>query len=191
MFQTVCDDKADRQRQSESKQIEEETIMNMKNLVPWSRERRNVPVRREEDNPFYSLQRSINQVFDNFLFEGFGRSPFSLLTSFSPRLDVSETDKELHITAELPGMDEKDVEISLSDSFLTLKGEKKDEKQEKRRDYYRMERSYGMFERTIPIPEGIDSNKVEASFKKGLLTVTLPKTAEYQKERKRIPIKAT
>jgi HSP20 family protein len=165
--------------------------MNMKDLVPWSRERRNVPVRQEEDNPFYSLQRSINQVFDNFLFEGFGRSPFSLLTSFSPRLDVSETDKEFHITAELPGMDEKDVEISLSDNFLTLKGEKKDENQQKRKDYYRMERSYGMFERTIPIPEGIDSNKVEASFKKGLLTVTLPKTAEYQKERKRIPIKAT
>jgi len=165
--------------------------MNMKDLVPWSRERRNVPVRQEEDNPFYSLQRSINQVFDNFLFEGFGRSPFSLLTSFSPRLDVSETDKEFHITAELPGIDEKDVEISLSDNFLTLKGEKKDENQQKRKDYYRMERSYGMFERTIPIPEGIDSNKVEASFKKGLLTVTLPKTAEYQKERKRIPIKAT
>jgi HSP20 family protein len=170
--------------------MEEEMVMNMKSLVPWGRERRNVPVRRENDNPFYSLQRSINQVFDNFLFEGFGRSPFSLYASFSPRLDASETDKEFRITAELPGMDENDVEVSLSDNLLTLRGEKKDEKEDKRRDYYRMERSYGMFERTIPIPEGIDSNRVEASFKKGVLTVTLPKSAEFQKERKRIPIKA-
>lgn len=164
--------------------------MNIKSLVPWSRERRSVPVRREEDNPFYSLQRSINQVFDNFLFEGFSRSPFSLYASFSPRLDASETDKEFCITAELPGIDENDVEVSVNDSLLTLRGEKKDEKQDNRRDYYRVERSYGMFERTIPLPEGVDSSKVEASFKKGVLTVTLPKSAEYQKERKRIPIKA-
>lgn len=164
--------------------------MNMKDLVPWGRERRNVPVRREQDNPFYSLQRSINQVFDNFLFEGFGRSPFSLMASFSPRLDVSETDEEFHVTAELPGMDEKDVEVSLSNHVLTLKGEKKDEREDKRRDFYRVERSYGMFERTVPIPDGVDLDKVEASFKKGLLTVTLPKTAEYQKERKRIPVRA-
>ena len=164
--------------------------MNMKNLIPWSR--RNVPVRREDDNPFYSLQRSINQVFENF-FEGFDLGPFGLgssMTSFSPRLDVSETEREFHITAELPGMDEKDEEVSLNNSLLTLRGEKKAEKDDRRKDYYRMERSYGMFERTIPIPEGVDLDKVEASFKKGILTVSLPKSAEYQKERKRIPIKA-
>ena len=74
--------------------------MNMKSLVPWGRERRDVPVRREQDNPFYSLQRSINQVFDNFLFEGFGQSPFGVYASFSPRLDASETDKEFRVTAE-------------------------------------------------------------------------------------------
>ena len=84
--------------------------MNMKSLVPWGR--RNVPVRREQDNPFYSLQRSINQVFDNLLFEGFGQSPFSVYASFSPRLDASETDKEFRVTAELPGMDQNDVEGS-------------------------------------------------------------------------------
>ncbi|HEU0006055.1 MAG TPA: Hsp20/alpha crystallin family protein [Terriglobia bacterium] len=188
---TVFDDNATRRRQPELKQVEEEMIMNMKNLVPWGRERRNVPVRREEDNPFYSLQRSINQVFDNFLFDGFGRSPFSLMASFSPRLDVSETDREFHVTAELPGMDEKDVEVSLSNNLLTLRGEKKDEREDKQKDYFRMERSYGMFERTIPIPEGVDFDKGEASFRKGVLTVKLPKSAEYQKERKRIPIKAT
>jgi HSP20 family protein len=112
------------------------------------------------------------------------------MTSFSPRLDVSETEREFYVTAELPGMDEKDVEVSLNNSLLTLRGEKKAEKDDRRKDYYRMERSYGMFERTIPIPEGVDLDKVEASFKKGILTVSLPKSAEYQKERKRIPIKA-
>lgn len=161
--------------------------MNMKNLIPWSR--KNVPVRREDDHPFYSLQRSVNQVFDDFL--DFG--PFALgssMTSFSPQLDVSETDREFLIAAELPGMDEKDVEVSVSKSLLTLRGEKKNEREDKRKDYYRMERSYGMFERTIPVPEGVDLDKVEASFKKGVLTVVLPKSADYQKERKRIPIKA-
>jgi hypothetical protein len=88
--------------------VEEEMIMNIKSLVPWGRERRNVPVRREQDNPFYSLQRSINQVFDNFLFEGFGQSPFGVYASFSPRLDASETDKEFRVTAELPGMDQNE-----------------------------------------------------------------------------------
>lgn len=112
------------------------------------------------------------------------------MTSFSPRLDVSETERKFHITAELPGKDEKDVEVSLNNGLLTLRGEKKAEKDDRRKDYYRMERSYGMFERTIPIPEGVDLDKVEASFKKGILTVSLLKSADYQKERKRIPINA-
>jgi HSP20 family protein len=112
------------------------------------------------------------------------------MASFSPRLDVSETDREYHITAELPGMDEKDVEISLSNNLLILRGEKKDERKDKQKDYFRMERSYGMFERAIPVPEGADLDKCEASFRKGVLTVTIPKSPEYQKERKRIPIRA-
>jgi HSP20 family protein len=131
----------------------------------------------------------VNQVFDDFL--DFG--PFALgsaMTSFNPQLDVSETDREFLIAAELPGMDEKDVEVSVSNSLLTLRGEKKNEREDKRKGYYRMERSYGMFERTIPVPEGVDLDKVEASFKKGVLTVVLPKSVDYQKERKRIPIKA-
>ncbi len=164
--------------------------MNIKSLIPWSR--RNVPVMREQENPFYSLQRSINQVFDNFL-DGFDFSPFgfeSSMTSFRPRLDVSETDSDFRITVELPGMDEKDVEVSLVNNHLTLRGEKKAEKEDKQRDYYSLERSYGLFERTVPVPEGVDLDKVEASFRKGILTVTLPKSAEFQKERKRIPIKA-
>ncbi|MEW5979300.1 MAG: Hsp20/alpha crystallin family protein [Acidobacteriota bacterium] len=165
--------------------------MTIKNLVPRNWGRKSIPVRREEERPFYSLQRAINQVFDNF-FEGFDLSPFSLegcLGSFTPQIDVTETDKEFQITAELPGLDEKDMEISLANNLLTLKGEKREEKEDKRKDYYRMERSYGMFERSIPVPAGVDLDKVEASFRKGVLTVTLPKAAEYQRERKKIPIK--
>lgn len=166
--------------------------MEIKNLVPWSWGRKNVPVRREDDHPFHSLQRAINQVFDSF-FEGFNLSPFADFNTspgrFSPSLDISENDKEFQVTAELPGMDEKDVELSLSNHTLTLKGEKKEEREDRRKDYYRMERSYGMFSRSIPIPEGVDLDKVEASFKKGVLTVTLPKTPEAQKQRKKIPIK--
>lgn len=166
--------------------------MTIKSLVPRSWGRKGLPVKREEESPFYSLQRAVDQVFDNF-FDGFGLGPFSLdrrMGSFSPQIDVSEADREFQVTVELPGMDEKDVEISLVNNLLILKGEKKEEKEDKRKDYYRMERSYGFFERSIPIPEGIDLDKIEASFKKGVLKVTLPKTAEYQKERKRIPIKA-
>ena len=162
--------------------------MNIKSLVPWNWGRKNIPIRREEDHPVYSLQRTVNRVFDNF-FEGFSLSSFGSLEdrmrSFTPRVDISESDKEFQVTAELPGMDEKNLDISLANSVLTLKGEKKEDK---RKDYYRMERSYGMFRRTIP--EGVDLEKVEAFFRKGVLTVTLPKTVEAQKERKKIPIKA-
>jgi len=167
--------------------------MNIKTLVPWNWGRKNIPIRREEDHPVYSLQRTVNRVFDNF-FEGFSLSSFGSLEdrmrSFTPRVDISESDKEFQVTAELPGMDEKNLDISLANSVLTLKGEKKEEKEDKRKDYYRMERSYGMFRRTIPLPEGVDLEKVEASFREGVLTVTLPKMVEAQKERKRIPIKA-
>ena len=166
--------------------------MTIKSLVPRTWGKKNLALNREEDNPFYSLQRAVDHVFDNFFGE-FGLGPFSLdrrMGSFSPRIDVSEADREFQVTVELPGLDEKDVEVSLANNFLTLKGEKKEEKEEKRKDYYSKERSYGMFERSIPIPEGIDLDKIDASFKKGVLKVTLPKCAEYQKERKRIPIKA-
>jgi HSP20 family protein len=167
--------------------------MNIKTLVPWNWGRKNIPIRREEDHPVYSLQRTVNQVIDNF-FEGFSLSPFGSLEDrmggFTPRVDISESDKEFQVTAELPGMDEKNLDISLANSVLTLKGEKKEEKEDKKKDYYRMERSYGMFRRTIPLPEGVDLEKVAASFRKGVLTVTLPKTVEAQKEWKKIPIKA-
>src|SRR5690606_41318480 len=101
-----------------------------------------------------------------------------------------EKEKEYEITAELPGIDEKNVEIKLANGTLTIKGEKKEEKEEKQKDYHLSERRYGSFQRSFPLPEGIDTDKVEATFAKGVLTVKLPKTVEAQKAEKKITVKA-
>jgi HSP20 family protein len=94
------------------------------------------------------------------------------------------------VTAELPGMDEKSIEVKVAGGALTIKGEKQEEKEEKKKDYYLHERRFGSFERAFRIPEGVDADKIEASFKKGVLTVSLPKTAEAQKAEKKITVKA-
>lgn len=153
-------------------------------------EKRNVSVRREEDHPFSLLRQEMNTLFDNF-FRGFELEPFKgHLGAFSPSIDVKESDKDISVTAELPGLDDKDIDVSLSRDSLTIRGEKKEEKEEKGKDYYRMERSFGSFSRTIALPAEIDVNKVKAEFKKGLLTVTLPKTEKAVKEKKKISVKA-
>ncbi len=152
--------------------------------------------------PFESLRREVDRLFDDFD-GGFWRSPFRM-PSFDvapfrrgqaafaamPAVDVSETDKAYEITAELPGMDEKNVEVKLANGVLTIKGEKQDEKEEKKKDYYMRERSFGSFERTFAVPDGVDSEKIEAGFKNGVLSVTLPKSADAQKAEKKIAVKA-
>jgi HSP20 family protein len=106
-----------------------------------------------------------------------------------PAEDVAETDKAYEITAELPGLDEKNIEAKLANGMLSIKGEKQEEKEEKQKDYYRRERSFGSFERSFQVPEGIDTDKIAASFKNGILSVTLPKSAEAQKQAKKIEVK--
>ena len=106
-----------------------------------------------------------------------------------PAVDVAETEKAYKIAAELPGLDEKNIEVKLANGVLSIKGEKREEKEEKRKDYYRRERSFGSFERSFQVPEGIDTDKIAASFKNGILSVTLPKSAEAQKQAKRIEVK--
>ena len=108
-----------------------------------------------------------------------------------PAVDVAEKDKEYEITAELPGMDESNIEVKLSNGMLTITGEKKEEKEEKKKDYYLSERRYGSFERSFQLPEGVDADKIEAKFTKGVLKVVLPKTAEAQKSVKKIAVKAS
>ncbi|MCX8026866.1 MAG: Hsp20/alpha crystallin family protein [Thermodesulfovibrionales bacterium] len=163
--------------------------MSIKSLIkkPFSRE--SVPVQRD-DNPFLALHREINSLFENF-FKDFDVTPFGQsFEGFSPKIDVVDSDKDIKITAELPGMDEKDIDVSVTKNAVTIKGEKKVEKEDKGKDYYRMERSYGSFCRTIPLPVEVNLDKAEAKFSKGILTINLPKTETAIKETKKIAIKA-
>ena len=107
----------------------------------------------------------------------------------APAIDVVDTDKAYEITAELPGMNESDIDVKFSDGTLTIKGEKRDEKEEKKKGYYLSERRYGSFQRSFGVPDGVDVDKIEANFKNGVLTVTLPKTPQAQTSEKKISIK--
>jgi len=162
-----------------------------RSLLPALWRQGDVPERRDEEHPFHSMQREMNRLFDDF-FNGFDVAPLSE-TSFgtiSPSVGIRENDKEISVQVELPGMDEKDVEILLTDNALTIKGEKKEEKEDKGKDYYYMERAFGSFHRVIPLPLGIDHGKADAKFKKGILHITLPKTAEAKIKGKKIAIKS-
>ncbi len=147
--------------------------------------------------PFEGLRREMDRLFDDFTGAFWGRSPFapSALrrgeSTFAgmPAVDVAETDKAYEITAELPGMEEKNIEVKLADGILSIKGEKQEESEEKDKNYYRRERSFGSFERNFQVPENVDVDKIEASFKNGVLSVKLPKTAEAQKQSKKIEVK--
>lgn len=108
-----------------------------------------------------------------------------------PAVDVAEDEAGYKITAELPGLDEKNIEVSLSGDRLVIKGEKRQEKEEKGKNFYLSERSYGSFQRAFRLPDGVDPDKVAATFSKGVLTVTLPKTAQAQQQQKKIEVKAT
>lgn len=161
--------------------------MTIRDIVPFGK--KNVPVRREDENPFAVLRSEMDSLFDNF-FRGFDLQPFeSRLGGFNPKVDVTENDKEIKISAELPGMDEKDIDVSLQKDVLTIKGEKKEEKEDKGKDYYRMERSYGSFSRSVSLPVDVETDKIEAKFKKGVLSITLPKTAKAVAETKKIAVK--
>jgi HSP20 family protein len=138
-----------------------------------------------------SLQQDMNQLFDEF-FRMSGLAPFRAFDeawdAFSPRVDIVESAKEIKVSAELPGMEAKDIDVSLANDVLTISGEKRQEEEHKGKNYYRMERSYGSFQRSIPVPCEVDADKVDATFNKGVLTITLPKTADAQ-ACKRISVK--
>jgi HSP20 family protein len=145
-------------------------------------------------HPLGALRRQMNNLFnESGLMKRGELEPFErffLGGAASPAVDVVEKENEFAITAELPGLDEKNVEVKLSNGSLIISGEKKDEKEEKDKDYYFSERRYGSFRRAFRIPDGVDADKIEAAFDKGVLTVRLPKTEEAQKSEKKIDIKA-
>ena len=164
--------------------------MNIKELIPWGHEKKDVS-KPANGHPFFALQNEMNRMFDNFSKSVFDFSPMSggrFPTDPTPKVDVVESEKEFKVTAELPGMEEKDIDVSFSGDALVIKGEKKEEKEEKKEDYCMTERSYGSFQRAIPVSSGVDRDKIDAQFKKGVLKVVLPKTEEAQKEGKKIKI---
>jgi len=158
--------------------------MNMKSLVPWGKNRDLEPRRYSEgSNPFLALHREMNRVFDDFLTD-FGMPARTGSGSAWPHIEISETDDRLKVMAELPGLEERDVDITLEDGVLTLKGHKKVE--ENGRFY--TERWEGAFERAIPVGQDVDPDKVKATFKNGVLTIQLSKKPEAQRQVKRITI---
>jgi len=161
--------------------------MAIRDLIPWKRER--LPVRREEADPFLSFRQDMDRLFGEF-FEGRALTPWGQeWTGFDPQVDVVETDQEVKVTAELPGMDAQDVDVAVSHNVLTLKGEKKQEHEEKGEGYYRSERSYGSFQRSIPLPNTVETEKADATFSKGVLTISFPKTPAAE-DKKQISVKA-
>lgn len=171
----------------------------MNSFIPWNWGKKNLPIRKEDNSSsnelssYLSLQHDMNRVFDDFfrsfetgMMNPFGEAPTGL---FHPRVEVRETAGDLRISLELPGIDERDLDLSISDDGLTISGEKREEKEENIRGYYRMERTYGSFHRHIAFPCSIDKDKAEATFKKGVLNIVLPKAAEAKQHVKKISIK--
>jgi len=160
--------------------------MNTTSLMPWR-------WKTEEDKGFVHFQQAMNDLFQNFS----QPSEWPLMSwnrpgqyYWNPRLDLAETDKEIVISVELPGLEEKDVNVSLSGDQLFISGEKREEKEEKNKTFHRVERSWGSFQRTLPLYWEVDRNNVKAVFSKGVLTVTLSKTIKAQEAVKKIPVKS-
>lgn len=160
------------------------------------------PTAREEAlTPFDALRREVDRLFDDFRPMGW-RLPFGRPSAFemawprneafriAPAMDMVEKNGGYEITAELPGIDEKNVEVKLSNGNLTIRGEKKEEVEKEEKDYHLSERRFGSFQRLFRVPEGVDAEKIEASFRNGVLTVMLPKSAEAKASEKKIDVKA-
>ena len=183
--------------------------MDLKKLAPWNWFKKEeeaekilpVVTRARERGDFSisgtlaDLHQEIDRMFDR-VFKGwapsfFDRPFFSRVSEglFKPTLDLGATEQEYTISVELPGVDEKDVKVEIADDTLTIRGEKRQEKEEKDKNFYRVERSYGSFQRVLSLPEDADQDNVKAVFKKGVLTVTLPRKALPRPEAKQIPVK--
>jgi HSP20 family protein len=169
------------------------------NLIPWNWGKKHLPVKKEnsshsEQTPYVSLQQDMNNRFESF-FRAFESEMFMPLSQFAqgsrfqPRVEMKESAKDVRVSAELPGIEDKDLDISIDSHYLTIKGEKREEKEDETSGYYRMERHYGSFERTIPLPCEIDKEKAEATFKRAVLTVLLPKSTSARHEVKKIPVR--
>jgi HSP20 family protein len=168
--------------------------MAITDLIPWKKRQSSLPVeRRQDEDYFLDLRKQMNRLFDDFFEQPFGIDPFlggSILKGdFAPRLNISETEKEIMVSTELPGLEPEDINIALDHNTLTISGEKHAEEEEKGKRIYRVERSYGSFHRSILLPNDVDEDKIDATFKRGVLKVKLPKTQAAQEKSKSIKIK--
>lgn len=185
--------------------------MDIKKMAPWNwfkdeeeGKATTVPIARPESpvslfesslHPMMQLHREMDRLFEN-AFRSFGLSPFrtespslSATGLMKPQVDVTANEKEYTITVEVPGVDEKDIKVEIAGNTMTIRGEKKLEKEKKDTNYYCMERSYGSFQRILTLPEDADEEKVEAEFRKGVLSINIPRKALPQSEVKKIEIK--
>lgn len=172
----------------------------VRDIIPWRRRKNDVkPARRgnDEEHPILALHREMDRLFEDFfgnLGSGLawprGNALRNQADAWALNVDVAENDKEVRVVADVPGMEEKDIEVDLSDNLLTIKGEKQEERDQKEADYHVVERSYGSFQRAIALPGGLEQDKAKAIFKNGVLTVTVPKSPEARVSRKQIPITA-
>lgn len=168
----------------------------MSRIIPWKKKSDQALARREDEHPFDRLHREMNELFESFFDDeprpfGMTRWPMERKSfSIEPSFEVSETDDAVQVAAELPGMDEKDIEITLDRRTLIISGEKKEEHEEKKKNTVFSERRYGSFQRMLTVPDGIDEAHVKASFKKGILKLELPKKPEARGNVKKIAIKS-
>jgi HSP20 family protein len=167
--------------------------MDLKSLVPW-RDKSQTPATREDlYDPFVSFRREFDRMFEDFT-NGLGSRMLPPMVGawqgVTPVVDVTETDKDMVITAELPGISEKDLEVTLAGDVLTIKGEKKAEHEQKNGDAYYMERRFGSFSRSLRLPFEAKDEKVDAKYDKGVLTIRIPKPAEFRNAVRRIEVKA-
>ena len=159
--------------------------MALHDLLPLRR--RSTLARKELESPIEALHEEMEDLFDRF-FWGTEIEPSKAERMFVPTVNVSEDDKEILVTADLPGIDEKDLDVTITKDSLTIKGERKEENEEKGKNFYRVERSYGSFQRAIPLTSEVDESKAKAQFKNGVLKITLPKTPKAQTAAKKIQV---
>jgi len=163
----------------------------VRDIIPWIR--RQTPAQREETHPLRALQWDIDRAFEDFWrtleLPMLGTPDSGSAAAKLLNIDVRESEKEVEVVAELPGVDESNLEVKLADGTLSIRGEKKVERETQEKGYLLRERSFGRVERVVPLPEGLDLDAAKATFKNGVLTVKLPKTAQAQNAVKRIEVK--
>lgn len=164
--------------------------MDLNALIPWRSNRPSLPAGNDDYfDPFVTFRREVDRMFDDFLSGSPGRGMTAMGQALGPIIDIEESERELVVTAEIPGLESSDFDVTLVDNVLTIKGEKKREREHQDGDTYYTERRFGAFSRAVRIPFELKDEKVDAKYDKGVLTIRIPKPAEAQRNLRRIEVK--